>query len=125
MNQNPVIITEYEYRKLKLPESAIEFLKSQGFEKLYPPQADSVKSGLLDGKSILVSAPTASGKTLIAILAMISYLSQNNGKVIYLSPLRALAAEKFSEFKKLEKVALGKKSKWEYLLVILKILKKI
>jgi len=97
--------------KLKLPESAIEFLKSQGFTKLYPPQADSVKSGLLDGKSILVSAPTASGKTLIAMLAMISYLSKNKGKVIYLSPLRALAAEKFTEFKKLEKVALGNKVK--------------
>jgi helicase len=97
--------------KLDLPDTAIEFLKSQGYEKLYPPQADSVKSGLLDGKSILVSAPTASGKTLIAMLAMISYLSKNNGKVIYLSPLRALAAEKFSEFKKLEKVALGKKVK--------------
>jgi len=97
--------------KLDLPDTAIEFLKSQGYEKLYPPQADSVKSGLLDGKSILVSAPTASGKTLIAMLAMISYLSKNNGKVIYLSPLRALATEKFSEFKKLEKVALGKKIK--------------
>ena len=97
--------------KLDLPKSAIDFLQSQGFEKLYPPQADSVKSGLLDGKSILVSAPTASGKTLIAMLAMISYLSKNDGKVVYLSPLRALAAEKFSEFKKLEKVALGKKIK--------------
>jgi len=97
--------------KLKLPESAIEFLKSEGFAKLYPPQADSVKSGLLDGKSILVSAPTASGKTLIALLAMMSYLSKNKGKVIYLSPLRALAAEKFTEFKKLEKVALGNKVK--------------
>ncbi|MDF2426113.1 MAG: DEAD/DEAH box helicase [Nitrosopumilus sp.] len=97
--------------KLKLPESAIEFLKSQGYTKLYPPQADSVKSGLLDGKSILVSAPTASGKTLIAMLAIMSYLSNNKGKAIYLSPLRALAAEKFTEFKKLEKVALGNKVK--------------
>jgi len=97
--------------KLKLPESAIDFLKSEGFAKLYPPQADSVKSGLLDGKSILVSAPTASGKTLIALLAMMSYLSESKGKVIYLSPLRALAAEKFTEFKKLEKVALGNKVK--------------
>ena len=98
--------------KLDLPISAIEFLQSQGFEKLYPPQADSVKSGLLDGKSVLVSAPTASGKTLIALLSMLSYLSKHkDGKVIYLSPLRALAAEKFLEFKKLEKVALGKKIK--------------
>ena len=97
--------------KLELPDPVIDFLKSQGFEKLYPPQVDSVKSGLLDGKSILVSAPTASGKTLIAMLAILNYLSKNTGKVIYLSPLRALAAEKFSEFKKLEKIPLGKKIK--------------
>ncbi len=97
--------------RLDLLDAAIKFLKSQGFEKLYPPQTDSVKSGLLDGKSILVSSPTASGKTLIAMLAMISYLSKNNGKIIYLSPLRALAAEKFSEFKKLEKISLKNKVK--------------
>ncbi|MFZ8938086.1 MAG: DEAD/DEAH box helicase [Nitrosopumilaceae archaeon] len=97
--------------KLDIPESAIEFLKSQGFAKLYPPQADAVKAGLLKGKSVLVSAPTASGKTLIAILAMISFLSKNKGKIIYLSPLRALAAEKFLEFKKLEKLSIGNKIK--------------
>lgn len=97
--------------KLDLPKPAIDFLLSEGFTKLYPPQADCVDAGLLNGKSILVSAPTASGKTLTAILAMISYLSKNNGKVIYLSPLRALASEKFIEFKKLEKVELGKKIK--------------
>ena len=95
--------------KLDLLKPAIDFLLSEGFSKLYPPQADCIDAGLLDGKSILVSAPTASGKTLTAILAAISYLSKNNGKVIYLSPLRALAAEKFTEFKKLEKVELGKK----------------
>ena len=51
-------------------------------------------------------------KTLIATLAMLSFLSKNiAGKVVYLSPLRALAAEKFSEFKKLEKVVIGKKIK--------------
>jgi helicase len=58
-----------------------------------------------------VSAPTASGKTLIATLAMISFLSKNKGKVIYLSPLRALASEKFLEFKKLEKLTIGNKIK--------------
>lgn len=97
--------------KLNLSQSAINFLLSDGFEKLYPPQADCIKSGLLDGKSILVSAPTASGKTLIAILAMLNHLSKNKQKVIYLSPLRALAAEKYKEFKKLEKIPLGKKIK--------------
>ncbi|MGD8431833.1 MAG: DEAD/DEAH box helicase, partial [Nitrosopumilaceae archaeon] len=75
------------------------------------PQTDAVKAGILKGKSVLVSAPTASGKTLIAILAMIGFLSKNKGKVIYLSPLRALAAEKFLEFKKLERLTIGNKIK--------------
>jgi len=97
--------------KIDLPESAIEFLKSEGLTKLYPPQSDSLKAGLLKGKSVLVSAPTASGKTLIATLAIISYLSKNKGKVIYLSPLRALASEKFLEFKKLENLSIGNKVK--------------
>lgn len=96
-------------KQLDLPESALEYMSSEGFSQLYPPQADCVRSGLLDGASLLVSAPTASGKTLVAVLAMISHISKNSGKVIYLSPLRALAAEKFAEFKKLEKVPLGKK----------------
>ena len=45
------------------------------------------------------------------MLAMLGYLSKNKGKVIYLSPLRALASEKFLEFKKLEKLAMGNKIK--------------
>lgn len=97
--------------KLDLLKPAIDFLLSEGFSKLYPPQADCIDAGLLDGKSILVSAPTASGKTLTAIISMINYLSKNTGKVVYLSPLRALASEKFTEFKKLEKIDLGKKIK--------------
>jgi len=98
-------------KKLNLSESSIEFLLSLGFKELYPPQVDAVRAGLLEGENILVSAPTASGKTLIAILAMLSYLSKNKGKIVYLSPLRALASEKFNEFKKLEKTTLGKKLK--------------
>ena len=38
------------------------------------------------------------------MLAAISHLSKNKSKVIYLTPLRALASEKFEEFKKLEKI---------------------
>jgi len=99
--------------ELPLDPNIINFLKSEGYTKLYPPQKDAVKVGVLDGKSVLVSVPTASGKTLIAMLAAISHLSKNKSKVIYLTPLRALASEKFEEFKKLEKI-MEVKSKWQY-----------
>ena len=97
--------------ELDIPQTAIKFLCDSGFVTLYPPQEKSVKAGLLDGKSIIVSAPTASGKTLIAMLAIIKHISEKKGKVVYLSPLKALASEKFSEFKKLESVDLGRKIK--------------
>ena len=97
--------------KLDLEPAAIDFLTSEGFEKLYEPQAYSVDAGILDGTSVLVSAPTASGKTLIAMLGMLSHLPKHKSKIVYLSPLRALAAEKFTEFKKLEKIDLGRKIK--------------
>ena len=93
--------------KLDLSDASKQFLSDQGISELYPPQKDAVEAGLLDSQSILVAAPTASGKTLIAMLAMLSFLENNQGKVVYLTPLRALASEKFSEFKKLEK-ALGR-----------------
>ena len=98
--------------ELNLESSAIDFLKSEGLTELYPPQADCVRDGLFDDKkSFLVSIPTASGKTLIAILAILSHISKHKTKVVYLSPLRALASEKFEEFKKLEALDLGRKIK--------------
>jgi helicase len=93
---------------LLLAPSALDFLANQGITKLFPPQEHAVKAGLLEGQSILVSAPTASGKTLIAMLAIMQFLATKQGKVVYLTPLRALATEKFSEFKKLEKIDFGR-----------------
>jgi helicase len=97
--------------ELPLDPNIINFLKSQGYTELYPPQEDAIKAGVLDGKNILVSAPTASGKTLIAILAIIQHIKKHKTKIVYLSPLKALAAEKFSEFKKLETAKLDRKIK--------------
>jgi len=97
--------------QLDIPPSTIEFLQKNGYVNLYPPQEKTVKAGLLEGKSMLVSAPTASGKTLIAILAIIRHLFEKRGKIVYLSPLKALASEKFNEFKKLGSVDIGKNLK--------------
>ncbi len=51
-------------------------------------------------KSIVASAPTASGKTLLAELAAVNSVVEKKRKVIYTCPLRALAAEHWSEFKR-------------------------
>jgi helicase len=48
----------------------------------------------------VLASPTASGKTLIAELASMKHVLEKQGKVIYLSPLRALASEKYEEFQK-------------------------
>ena len=103
--------------QLDLPKQLTEFLSSIGYETLYPTQKSSVEAGLLEGKSILVSAPTASGKTLIALLAIMEHIYKKKGKIVYLSPLKALASEKFSEFKKLESIDLGRKIQVEICLL--------
>ena len=85
---------------LQIPKSVKELLLKSGIQKLYPPQEDAIKSGVLERKNLVLSSPTASGKTLIAELCGLNHILYNGGKVLYLSPLRALASEKFEEFKK-------------------------
>ncbi len=71
-----------------------------GIAELFPPQEDTIRAGVLGGQNIVLASPTASGKTLIAELCALKHVLEKGGKVIYLSPLRALASEKFEEFQK-------------------------
>ncbi|MGC8961758.1 MAG: DEAD/DEAH box helicase, partial [Candidatus Bathyarchaeia archaeon] len=77
-----------------------ELLQSKGYVDLYPPQVEAVKLGVLEGRNLVLASPTASGKTLIAELCAMKHILEGNGKVLYLTPLRALASEKMEEFKK-------------------------
>lgn len=79
-------------------DSVRKVLKLSGFGGLNPVQELAVKSGLLEGKSLVVSAPTASGKTLISEIAALEAVKAGK-KVAYIVPLRALASEKYEEFK--------------------------
>ena len=78
------------------------FLTFMGYNSFFPPQKLAIDNGLLNGSNILVATPTASGKTLISILAAIKSLEKNK-KVIYITPLRSLAYEKFIEFNNIDK----------------------
>lgn len=55
---------------------------------------------LLAGNSVLVSAPTGVGKTLIADY-LIDDAIQKNERVIYTAPIKALSNQKYKEFKSL------------------------
>jgi helicase len=81
-------------------------LSSLGYDSLYPPQEKAIAAGVLDGKSVLVTTPTASGKTLIAMMAIAKTL-QKGQKAVYLTPLRALASEKAQDLRALEGMDLG------------------
>jgi helicase len=86
--------------ELPIPESVKEIMLRSGLCELYPPQGEAVKAGALEGKNLVLASPTASGKTLIAELCGLKHILERKGKVVYLTPLRALANEKFDEFKK-------------------------
>ena len=93
--------------------SVFEVLKDFGITELRPPQKKVLDNGLLDKtKNFLVCIPTASGKTLIGEMAFINNLLNENKeptgkKAIFIVPLKALATEKFEEFKeKYEKYGL-------------------
>ncbi len=84
---------------MKLTELPLpDFFKEhyQKFPTLTPAQEKAVKAGLLENKSLLVCAPTASGKTLVATMGIVNTLDK--GKAIYLVPLKALANEKQKEY---------------------------
>jgi len=85
--------------ELDIPTQVKKIIKDRGIEELYPPQADAIATGVLDGRNLVMASPTASGKTLIAELCALKHILENDGKVLYLTPLRALTWEKFEEFK--------------------------
>jgi helicase len=105
-----------------VPDWLPDHLREQGIESLYPPQAEAVEAGVTEGDSLVAAIPTASGKTLIATLAMLAGIERGTseprpddsndrpgaagGKALYIVPLRALASEKQAEFEEYEQYGL-------------------
>jgi len=52
----------------------------------------------LRGSSVVVSAPTSSGKTLIAEAAAVATVARGR-RIFYTTPLKALSNQKFREFR--------------------------
>jgi helicase len=88
---------------LPLATPHVAHFQRQGIEQLYPPQAETVDAGICAGENVMAAIPTASGKTLIAQLAMLTA----DGPGLYIVPLRALATEKHATFSELPGVDVG------------------
>jgi len=88
---------------LGLEEKVVSFLKSEwGIKELFPPQSEALPYSL-KGENIMLTIPTASGKSLIAYLTIIHRLVNDleGQKAIYVVPLKALAKEKFRDLKEI------------------------
>ncbi|MFW9962008.1 MAG: DEAD/DEAH box helicase [Candidatus Sifarchaeia archaeon] len=100
-----------ERRNIRLEEldinrKIIKHLQAQGISELFPPQVAAFKTGVLDGKNLVLAIPTSSGKTLVAEICMLKTILEGRGKALYLVPLKSLAREKYSEFKKYESLGI-------------------
>jgi helicase len=88
---------------LPLPAAVRDHLADRGIDDLYPPQTAAVEAGVCDGDRLVVAVPTASGKTLIAQLALLTA----DGPGLYVVPLRALAREKYETLSALPDTSVG------------------
>ncbi len=85
--------------RFDLGSMIMEYLSKMNIRSFLPVQTMALKRGLLEGKGILISSATASGKTLVAEMAGLRAL-ENGKKFIYLTPLVALANQKYEDFRK-------------------------
>ena len=87
-------------RAMRLLTPAVRAWVTETFGQLTPPQAAAIPA-IHAGEHVLISAPTGTGKTLAAFLAVLSELvgSYEAGtlapgiQAVYISPLRALGAD--------------------------------
>ena len=82
---------------LELIEPAIaNILKKQGINDLLPVQREALQQGLLRGASLILLAPTSSGKTLTGeILAVHNALKRERTAILV--PYKALAEERYAD----------------------------
>jgi helicase len=85
---------------LEVDARIVDILAKEGIKELYPPQKEAIPPALV-GKNLVLAMPTASGKSLVAYLAVIQSVLRK-GKALYIVPLRALASEKYEDLKAFE-----------------------
>jgi helicase len=74
-------------------------LRKHGYGDLWPSQQEAAPIAV-SGRNLVLAVPTASGKSLVAYLALLTK-ALKGAKGLYIVPLRALASEKFEDLKAL------------------------
>lgn len=82
-----------------LDQDLISHIQSWGIDQFTHVQKLALEAGVAEEKSLVVCAPTSTGKTLVAEIAVLRAL-QNSKKCIYLVSHKALADQKFVDFEK-------------------------
>ena len=91
-----------EFTSLSLPPILQSYLKRQGIT-LYRHQGDVINA-IRTGKDVIITTPTASGKTLSFNLPIFEgLLNDPEGTALYLYPLKALANDQLQKLLDLEK----------------------
>ncbi|MBN2541501.1 DEAD/DEAH box helicase [bacterium] len=94
--------TQYSELEQQLPENLKLFLDSRGM-RLYSHQSEALKA-LRAGKNVVITTPTASGKTMAFNLPIFECLGKNeNATALYLYPTKALSNDQFKTLLELEK----------------------
>ncbi|MFX0106698.1 MAG: DEAD/DEAH box helicase, partial [Candidatus Hodarchaeota archaeon] len=99
-------MTKTELEDLPINKKITSLLKAQGVTELFPPQIEAFKTNVLDGGNLVLAIPTSAGKTLVAEICMLKCILEGKGKALYIVPLRSLAREKFSDFRKYEELGI-------------------
>lgn len=89
-----------ELLRYDLPPELIRLWQEQEGPTLLPLQEQAIKRHkLLEGGNFMIQAPTSSGKTFVGEIAALQTALRRK-KVIYLVPLKALAEEKYDDFRR-------------------------
>ena len=87
----------------RVSEVIPEFADAFGFEEFNRMQCEALPGILDTDANVVASAPTASGKTALAELAICRTL-QASGTALFIAPMRALTNEKESEWDRFEEL---------------------
>jgi len=80
----------------RLDRRVADVLRASGISEMLPAQSAAIDAGVLSGESLLLIAPTSSGKTMVGELAAV-HQALVQRKTAILVPFKALAEERYTD----------------------------